>query len=1233
MNQPQDFSLNQITSLQKSLYQKARQLADSIEQKRDKEDAALKSAKRESILLLENNLQSVASDHLDNANLFEILKLNAVQQSDNWREAATQRFQKAKSEADSLARFFSSLDKNQNDLVSQWSRVNYSSLDISKENMLSNTRPNSLEEYRNLAIKKMAEMAALGDPSQYGSGELGRSGLGVIGDIFTGSFVAIGGVIYLLVIGGIPALIVSAIVAFVVSFLLDVEFTSVLLILLGIILFIGVLLGLGGFSSDEDKAKKLAQRQNLQAGCKAYLVFQMIKDEMPAKRKERINILESQKVDQHKQVNEALQAMQSSIEVFELAFSRVVITHQQNMQQIEFDNTEREKGLYAEAVNIQSRLPLTLAVRAWESIDPDDPREILEELQQNTRREPGTIRVGRAEYPANVQPVDSPMLVDISECGHIFILSTQNTQKQADEILQSIVARLVFSTPVMSAKYIFIDPKASGMFSMYHNLPERMGNYDYSSQGEINNQVQGLESHKKQIQAKIGTKSIAEYNQEALVPEMYRFLCISGFPNAGRIDPKNLENLIEKSSEVGIHIIMQINLDNDEEISRLPKFLQIDQLSQHGAVIRPHRFEWELQIDDKEAFPFYPDRAPEHELLNSLIPIIKKLGSEIDEPTFSFAKISPPPAQWWTKKSKPILDVQFGYAGEKQLRFRLGSEGTNNFVHALVAGQSGSGKSVFFHTLINNIALNYSPEEVELYLLDFKQGVEFKPYADFQLPHARVIAIESEPEFGLSILNNLWSEHERRAKIGCSKFEDYNDSKLPRKLPRIVVIFDEYQMLFDTTALGPQLVGRLIQVLENLARQGRSSGIHLVLGSQSRVGDVNKTTYDQFNTRILLQSSQELAQDILEVDRSKDLTHAGQVIYNEKKGIGAEKDPVGQVAMITHEEVIQNVQRLKQYSALKGFKASSPTVVFRGDQPSSFSANKHAIQLYGMDQWLTPPQVKQFIGFKDWAASEHPALAWLGEPIEIKAHTAAVFRRRGRSNLLIVGSQEETIFGMLSSCLLSLPLFYKPNDVQFLIADLSLKDEEWADTCEHFRDAFVNYDIKVEERGAAKIIERAHQIMLKRKQAQEDNRVENVPSIFLLVAGLQRVSQLKPVISDFNDLQKSPLAVQLLEILDAGPELGIHSILWADNPRNFDKILNRSALNHFSQRVTLYLSENESLFLLDNVAAANLKGYRALLFDEDAEQPLEKFKPYAMPHSNAERARLIKVFGQRLNSR
>jgi DNA segregation ATPase FtsK/SpoIIIE, S-DNA-T family len=95
--------------------------------------------------------------------------------------------------------------------------------------------------------------------------------------------------------------------------------------------------------------------------------------------------------------------------------------------------------------------------------------------------------------------------------------------------------------------------------------------------------------------------------------------------------------------------------------------------------------------------------------------------------------------------------------------------------------------------------LKYSPEEIQFYLIDLKKGVGFKPYSDARLPHAKVIAIDSEREFALSVLRGLINEMDNRGDI----FRNYSvDSikafreKTQEKIPRILLVVDEFQNLF-----------------------------------------------------------------------------------------------------------------------------------------------------------------------------------------------------------------------------------------------------------------------------------------------------------------------------------------------------------------------------------------------------------------------------------------------------
>ena len=154
--------------------------------------------------------------------------------------------------------------------------------------------------------------------------------------------------------------------------------------------------------------------------------------------------------------------------------------------------------------------------------------------------------------------------------------------------------------------------------------------------------------------------------------------------------------------------------------------------------------------------------------------------------------------------------------------------------HALVAGKTGSGKSSFLNAVITNLALWYAPDEAQLYLIDFKKGVEFRAYGQAKLPHAKAVAIESDREFGLSVLQRLDAELTRRGELfRKAGVQDLNASRsndeIP-KLPRILLVIDEFQEFFTQDDKISQDAAVLI---DRLVRQGRAFGMHLLLGSQS----------------------------------------------------------------------------------------------------------------------------------------------------------------------------------------------------------------------------------------------------------------------------------------------------------------------------------------------------------------------------------------------------------------
>ena len=146
----------------------------------------------------------------------------------------------------------------------------------------------------------------------------------------------------------------------------------------------------------------------------------------------------------------------------------------------------------------------------------------------------------------------------------------------------------------------------------------------------------------------------------------------------------------------------------------------------------------------------------------------------------------------------------------------------------LVVGGPGSGKSTLIDSLVINGSMAYSPDDLIFYLLDFKDGVTASFYdGEDAIPHVRMIASRSKEEDSDIILSGLLAEKERRNELikacGAADIAGYND-KSDKKMPRIIVIVDECQNLFASDILAEKC--------EKLAREGRSSGIHLVLASQ-----------------------------------------------------------------------------------------------------------------------------------------------------------------------------------------------------------------------------------------------------------------------------------------------------------------------------------------------------------------------------------------------------------------
>jgi hypothetical protein len=923
-------------------------------------------------------------------------------------------------------------------------------------------------------------------------------------------------------------------------------------------------------------------------------------------------------------------------------YPRLLANLQEQHEKDSSDIVTRHEGLLAEIQERHTIARQTLAANWQQGLDQvqektnaiqDTTRHLFPDWEILARGENvsadlppvlrfGSFQVSRSQVPQGIPgdpelnacgPVDFdyPTFLTFPEyCSMLFKVGEEG-RSQAEQAMQAVMFRLLGALPPGKARFAVIDPIGLGEnFAVFMHLAD----YDealvssriWTEHQAIEQCLADLMAHMEKVIQKYlrnQFQSIVDYNADAgEVAEAFRFLVVANFPaNFSPEAARRLVSIVKSGGRCGVHTLISV----DTRLA-LPPGFQLKDLEPAGALLlwKEGRFLW--QDPDFSKFPFHPDAPPDAEVATRLLNVLGHQAREANRVEVPFSYIAPVPENWWTSSSRLGIQVPLGRSGATKRQLLQLGKGTAQ--HVLIAGKTGSGKSTLLHALITNLALMYSPDEVELYLVDFKEGVEFKPYATHDLPHARLVAIESEREFGLSVLQQLDAELKRRGELyRTAGVQDLNGYRQETKqsLPRILLIVDEFQLFFvddDKIASDSALL------LDRLVRQGRAFGIHVLLGSQTLGGaySLARSTIGQMAVRIALQCSEADAHLILSDDNpaARLLSRPGEAIYNDANGL-VEGNDFFQVVWLGDDGREDYLLKIRELAEQRGHQPPQPQIVFEGNAPADVNKNHLLTQLLSMPTW-------------PGSAPAHSA--WLGEAMAIKDPTAATFRPQSGSNCIMVGQLEEAALGIITTGLISLIAQYplpsadgSAPGVKFFVLDGTPVDSPR-----------VGWLAKLAELSpqAVRVVGWRDLASVMGEVAAEVERRQLTPDVvapdwFLFVHGLQRFRDLKKQEDDYSfsrksDDQPTPPATLFGNILRDGPPVGVFTLLWCDTLTNVQRALDRQSLREFEMRVLFQMSAADSSNLIDSPLASKLGMHRALFFSEERGQP-EKFRPYGLP--------------------
>lgn len=531
--------------------------------------------------------------------------------------------------------------------------------------------------------------------------------------------------------------------------------------------------------------------------------------------------------------------------------------------------------------------------------------------------------------------------------------------------------------------------------------------------------------------------------------------------------------------------------------------------------------------------------------------------------------------RFWYESSKDGLTFSVGKYGDTTVNVTIGDE-VNQRHNALVTGAVGQGKSNLLSVIIHSLCQRYSPKELQLYLLDFKEGVSLKPYVNIgqetYLPHAKVVGLESDIDLGKAVLEFLFHLYARRMKIfkdnDVKSLKELREKYPNRPMARVVVIIDEFQLMFgDDMTFGQHMV----DMLEKSVRLFRAAGIHFILASQSISGNITlQNKRDSIFGQIPIRISHK---------NSISESHSALGIGNDAAAFLRAREAI---INLDYGEVSQNKKTVIAFADETKFKP------LRELWYSHRGSNSVPPYVFDSAKKL---QVMEIAG--SLVKSTVPK-AYLGERISINGQKVVLsLPDDPGKNIAILGSpsaQNNEAEGMIEAMCVSISKTSK--DPYFYFCDFRDEEKPLAARLPKLVEFFNKDKIRFKSLARDKILEELSDILA--------NSPKNA---YVIGLNLDRMQYPKDAYGSFNE--------PLKDFVEAAPSKGIHFIGWWIKPVKFTEHAPRE---DFNTKIFLKTDEASVRSLTNPFIKWNGPANRALVVDEVEFSEESVFIPYSPMH-------------------